>query len=137
MPSTITGGCACGAIRYELSADPSFIVNCYCRDCQRSSGAAMASIMAAPKTALKVLSGDARPYTVTGDSGKKVTRSFCATCGSPMFTMLEAVPDIIGIKISSLDDPNRHKPGMSIYTSSAPQWAPMSENLPKFPKMPS
>ena len=136
MPNAVTGGCACGAIRYELSADPSFTVNCYCRDCQRSSGAAMASIMAAPKGALKMLKGDARQYSVTGDSGKKVTRSFCATCGSPMFTALEAAPEIVGIKMSTLDDPNRYKPAMSIYTSSALSWAPIADHLPKFPKMP-
>jgi hypothetical protein len=136
MPASVTGGCACGAIRYEFSADPLFAVNCYCRDCQRSSGAAMASIMALPKTALKILQGEARQYEVTGGSGKKVGRGFCATCGSPMFTTLEASPDIVGVKVASLDDPNQFKPVMSIYMSSAPSWAPISDHLPKFPKMP-
>lgn len=136
MPASVTGGCACGAIRYEFSAEPVLTVNCYCRDCQRASGAAMASVMAVPKTALKIVKGEARHYEVTGDSGKKIRRGFCAACGSPLFASLDANPDIVGLRIASLDDPNQFKPAMSIYTSSALSWAPVSEHLPKFPKMP-
>ena len=137
MPSTMTGGCACGAIRYECSAEPMMALNCYCRDCQRSGGVAMASIMAMPKDTVKILKGEARFYDVVGESGKKVSRGFCSNCGSPLFTKLEAVPTILGIKAGSLDDPNQFKPGANIYTSSAPTWAPMSEGLKKFPKMPA
>ncbi len=136
MPAQLTGGCACGAIRYEFSAAPVFAANCYCRDCQRSSGAAMASVMAVPKAALKILKGEPRYYEATADSGKKVGRGFCSDCGSPMFTLPEVLPDVIGIRVSSLDDPNQFQPAMSIYTSSAPSWAPISEHLPKFSKMP-
>lgn len=136
MSASATGGCACGAIRYEFSAEPVLAVNCYCRDCQRASGAAMASVIALPKTALKILKGEARQYEVTGDSGKKVRRSFCATCGSPVFVALDANADIVGLRIASLDDPDRFKPAMSIYMSSAPSWAPISDHLPKLPKMP-
>jgi hypothetical protein len=89
-----------------------------------------------PKAAVKILKGEARYFGVTADSGKKISRGFCATCGSPLFSLLEAMPDMMGIKATSLDDPSQFKPGMSIYTSSAPAWAPIAENLPKFPKMP-
>ena len=50
MPS-VTGGCACGAVRYECSADPILAANCYCRDCQHSTGTAMASVLLVPKAA--------------------------------------------------------------------------------------
>jgi hypothetical protein len=40
MSTTVTGGCACGAVRYEYSADPVFMGNCHCRDCQRTTGSA-------------------------------------------------------------------------------------------------
>lgn len=133
---TLTGGCACGAIRYECSADPMLSVHCYCRDCQRSSGAAMASLLGVRKAAVKLLKGEPRYHEVTADSGKKLSRGFCASCGSPLFTLMEAQPQVMGIRASSLDDPDLFKPGMSIYTSSAPAWAPFSEALPKFPKMP-
>jgi hypothetical protein len=136
MANTVTGGCACGVIRYECSGDPMFAANCYCRDCQRSSGTAMSSVLIVPQAAVKVLKGEARYHEVTADSGKKLSRGFCANCGSPVFSKIEAMPDVIGIKASSLDDPNLFRPGMSIYTSSAPTWAQMAEGVPQFPKMP-
>jgi hypothetical protein len=136
MAALLTGGCACGAVRYECSGEQVFGGNCYCRDCQRSSGTAMASVMGVPKAAVKILKGDVRYFDVTADSGKKISRGFCPTCGSPLFSLLDAMPDVMGIKATSLDDPGKFKPGMSIYTSSAPAWAPFGENLPKFPKMP-
>jgi hypothetical protein len=136
MAASLTGGCACGAIRYECSGEPVFSGNCYCRDCQRSSGTAMSSVLGMPKAAVKILKGDVRYFESTADSGKKISRGFCATCGTPLFSMLAAAPDLMGIKASSLDDSNRFSPAMSIYTSSAPAWALFAENLPKFPKMP-
>ena len=41
MSKAFTGGCACGAIRYEISAEPVFMNDCQCRDCQQSSGTGM------------------------------------------------------------------------------------------------
>ena len=136
MAATMTGGCACGAIRYECSGDPAMALNCYCRDCQRSGGAAMASVMVMPKDNVKILKGEASFHEVVADSGKKVSRGFCANCGSPLFTKLESFPTVLGIKAGSLDDPNQFKPGMNVYTSSAPTWAPISEGPKKFAKMP-
>ena len=40
-----SGGCGCGAIRYEFSAEPAMSLNCHCRDCQRGSGTAYASLL--------------------------------------------------------------------------------------------
>jgi hypothetical protein len=136
MAELLTGGCACGAIRYECSGEPIFRGNCYCRDCQRSSGTAMASILGMPKASVKILKGEARYFEVTADSGEKISRGFCPGCGSPLFSLLAAMPDVMGIKPSSLDDPSRFTPSISVYTSSAPSWALIAENIPKFPKMP-
>ena len=136
MANALTGGCACGAIRYECSSEPVISANCYCRDCQRASGAAMASVLGVPKAAVKILKGDVRYFDVTADSGKKISRGFCPTCGSPLFGLFEGMPEQMGIRATSLDDPGKFKPGMNIYMSSALPWAPVSENLPKFPKMP-
>lgn len=137
MANTITGGCACGAVRYECNADPMFTANCYCRDCQRSGGTALASVLFVPKGALKVLKGEVRYHEVTADSGKKLSRGFCPTCGSPLFSRAEMLPDGVGIKAASLDDPSVFKPGMNLYMSSAPPWAPVAAGIPQFPKMPS
>jgi len=135
MATKATGGCACGAIRYECAGEPILAGSCYCRDCQRSSGTHSASGMYVPASAVTI-TGEPRYYAVTGESGKKISRGFCATCGSPLFFKADAFPKAIGIRPASLDDPSIFKPGVSVYTSSAPAWATFSERVPKFPKMP-
>jgi hypothetical protein len=135
MATPFSGGCMCGAIRYECSADPLLALNCHCRDCQRSTGSAFASVLAVPKDALKI-TGEPKYYDVKADSGNMISRGFCPECGSPLFTKLSARADMMGIKAASLDDPSWHKPAMDIYTSSAQPWDHMNPDLPKSPKMP-
>ena len=135
MATPFSGGCLCGAIRYECSADPLLALNCHCRDCQRASGSAFASVLAVPKDALKI-TGEPKYHDVKADSGNTISRGFCPECGSPLFTKLSARPDLVGIRAASLDDPSWHKPAMDIYTSSAQPWDYMNPDLPKSPKMP-
>ena len=54
MSKKITGGCACGAVHYEIGAEPVFMLNCHCRDCQRATGAAYAPVFVVPHAALQV-----------------------------------------------------------------------------------
>ncbi len=135
MATPFSGGCMCGAIRYECSADPFLALNCHCRDCQRSTGGAFASLLAVPKDALKI-TGDPKYYEVKADSGNTISRGFCPECGSPLFSKLSARPDIMGIKAASLDDPSWYKPAMDVYTASAQPWDHMNPDLPKSPQMP-
>ena len=136
MAAPFTGGCACGAIRYECSAEPGLSMNCHCRDCQRASGTAYASVIRVPAAAFKVVKGEPKFYTVTGDSGNQVSRSFCPNCGSPLFSRLSAATDVVGIRVGSLDDPSWHRPTANIFVKSAQPWDYMNPDLPKFPGYP-
>ena len=71
MPISVpfTGGCACGAIRYECSCEPLLCWKCHCRDCQRSSGSAFAVVVIVPATAFKFTKGEPNYYAVKGKSG--------------------------------------------------------------------
>ena len=88
MAAKIVGGCMCGAVRYESATDAAMQASCYCRDCQRSTGAAFAPVLLVPKDAFKLTKGELKQYEVTGDSGNKVSRGFCANCGSPIMSIL-------------------------------------------------
>jgi len=96
----------CGAVRYESSADAVMQANCYCRDCQRSTGGAFAPVVLVPKEAFKLTKGQLKHYEVSADSGNKVSRGFCADCGSPIVSLLAGLP-FTAIKVGSLDDPNQ------------------------------
>ena len=70
------GGCLCGAIRYEITAEPLFGGHCQCRDCQHESGGGHTSFMAFPSDAVK-LTGTPRFYESKADSGNTMGRGFC------------------------------------------------------------
>jgi hypothetical protein len=136
MPTPFTGGCACGAIRYQCEAEPLLTLNCHCRDCQRASGTAFAAISRVPAAAFTVSKGAPKFYTVRGDSGNKVSRGFCPECGSPLFSRLSGMPDVVGVRVGSLDDPSRYRPTMDIFVTRAQPWDFMNPELPKFPGYP-
>lgn len=136
MPAPFSGGCLCGAIRYESRAAPLFSINCHCRDCQRATGTAYAPVLAVPRDALTITQGEPTYYTSQSDSGETVSRGFCPECGSGIFSKLSANPGIVGLKAASLDDPSWFRPSVDIYTDSAQPWDVMNPDLPKVPKMP-
>jgi len=65
----IEGGCLCGKVRYSAEAEPVFVGVCHCRDCQRFTGSAFATVVALPASALK-LTGMLKTFTKAGDTGK-------------------------------------------------------------------
>ena len=109
MSKAYTGGCTCGAIRYEVSAEPAMMNLCQCRQCQRESGnghGAHLTFIGAPVK----LAGDARHWESIGEGGTRKSRGFCPTCGAPVYITLPDTPDIFVASAASLDDPGRYRP---------------------------
>jgi hypothetical protein len=136
MPTPFSGGCACGAIRYVCTADPLLSLNCHCRDCQHETGSAYAPVLVVPKTAFTLTQGSPMYFALTAESGQTTQRAFCAACGSPLFGLPGSGPDLVTIRVGSLDDPSEFRPSQDIYTASAQPWDSMNPVLPKVPKMP-
>jgi hypothetical protein len=135
MVAPFEGGCACKAVRYEVSSEPIATMECHCRDCQRASGGASTVAVVVPRSALEVTKGTPKSYAVTGDSGGQIKRFFCAECGSPLFSEPSAGAFQV-VKAGSLDDPSWLTLAGAIYTSSAQPWAHIDPNKLKFETMP-
>jgi hypothetical protein len=131
--SMTKGGCLCGAVRYEVSSPALFGANCYCLDCRKISSSHSA-VMGVPIDAVKV-TGELREYSSPGDSGAMITRSFCPTCGTGLFSK-GARPGVMIVKAGTLDEGEHFKPMASVYASRAPSWDRPPEGLPAFEKMP-
>jgi hypothetical protein len=136
MNKPYTGGCACGAIRYEVPSEPVSMNHCQCRDCQRKSGTGHGSYLAFTQRGAVKLTGQASHWDFAGDSGNMKTRAFCSVCGSPVYMTLAVAPDIFVVHAASLDDPSRFKPQKVMYSSSGHAWDHLDPALPKFDKMP-
>jgi len=123
-----TGGCLCGAVRYELSAEPMFNVACHCRACQYVSGGSPALAMVFPAAALKITKGEPRTYWSLGETGEKVGRSFCGECATPLYSHPHANPEIVVIKIGSLDDAGAFSVQADMFMAAAQPWHRPHEN---------
>jgi hypothetical protein len=77
-----TGGCSCGAIRYESAAEPIMMFKCHCRDCQHATGGAFAPGMLLPRETFRFTRGQLRYHFTASLKGGKHKRGFCPECGS-------------------------------------------------------
>lgn len=134
MVAPFQGGCLCGAVRYESASEPVAVMECHCRDCQKSTGGAGTVAVIVPAPAFKVTQGTPKGYTVTGDSGGKVTRFFCPDCGSQLYSTPQG--PIVVVKAGTMDDPSWIRIGGALYVGSAQPWAHIDRSLPCFDKMP-
>ena len=134
--TVFTGGCACGAIRYECTAEPVLMLHCHCRDCQRASGGPFSSFVIVLVQAFTVLQGSLRFHDMPSEAGGKTHRGFCTNCGSPIVVRTDSQPQIVAIRTASLDDPTWFNPQMDVWTSDAHPWDQMNPALPKFEKYP-
>lgn len=137
MSDAYQGGCACGAVRYDIADEPLAMNDCQCRDCQRRSGTGHGSYLTFPNKARVRVDGQAAFWNVAGDNGNVKTHAFCPRCGSPVYLTFAAAPDLFTIHAASLDDPGRYRPSVVTYTSRGHAWDPIDPALSKFEKMPS
>jgi hypothetical protein len=129
MNEPFFGGCACGAVRYELTGEPFEAGWCHCTTCQRLSGAPGMAYASIGRGDFRYTQGEERvkPLTLTGFA----QRSFCGDCGSPLTVAYDFQPDTIDFTIATLDDPSQVVPETHIFWSSKPDWLEIDDGLPK------
>lgn len=119
MKIPFSGGCACGAIRYECTAEPIAMFKCHCRDCQRVSGGAYSPVVLVSSSAFKVTQGELRYHFTDSQRGGRHKRGYCVDCGS---RLTGSPSDKIGILAGSLDDPTVFRPSMDIFICDVQPW---------------
>ena len=99
----ITGGCLCGAVRYEASEEPEWVGHCHCRMCQKAYGHGSGIFVGLPKGALRFTKDTPKYYR----SSAWAERGFCAECGSPI-GMRDGV--VHSVMAGTLDHPEEWPP---------------------------
>ena len=132
---TVSGGCLCRAVRFQVAGPPLAARVCWCRLCQYL-GAGNGMVSVCFQSASLRLEGDPAWHESVADSGNLMRRGFCATCGTPVFSRAVMRPHLIFIRAGALDDPNLLAPQMTIWTAEAPDWAWIDPNLPQYEGQP-
>jgi hypothetical protein len=137
MTKKYSGRCACGNVTFEFNTDPTFIADCYCLDCRKASGGAMATFFAVPQEDFTVLRDTPKAFHYTAESGHGLDRDFCPDCGARLFTSnLGSFPGLVFVMFGSLDQAERIAPKLEMFTKRRPPWTHALE-LPQFASMPS
>jgi hypothetical protein len=130
MSETRSGGCLCGAVRYETNWPPIATAVCHCKNCQKQAGSALSVIAVLRRDALKI-DGALTLYEDKGESGFPVWRRFCGKCGSPVTSDTPGAQDqgIIFLKAGTLDEAADLAPTLHYWRSSAQGWFEFPEGV--------
>jgi len=129
----ITGGCHCGAIRYEVKGELIVHALCHCADCRRHAGAPMVGWAMYAEDAVKVTQGEPKIYA----SSEHGRRHFCANCGTGLFYInTNMLPGIIDVQSGTYDDPDAVPVTVHIQVAERVGWMERAHELPAFERYP-
>lgn len=117
----LTGGCACGQVRYLATGAPRFTILCQCRACQQMTGSDHAPQFGHPAQAFSI-EGLLTSWERASDDGFAVRKFFCPTCGTPVYSTTTRMDDIVMVLSGTLDDPARVPPQMIVYADHRIPW---------------
>lgn len=125
------GGCRCGAIRYETCGLPAMVAYCHCNDCRISSGSVVSVLAGFQRGGFEIIHGEPT-YFATAPA---VKRSFCNTCGTPLFYENQNFPENIYIHIGSFDEPEKLPPDRHTWVSNRISWHEIKDDLTQYEQL--
>jgi len=123
MPTPLTGGCLCGAIRYSVNQPIIELRACHCTNCQKASGTGGSVNAMIPSANFQLVKGKPKRYSAKADSGRLLHRFFCGDCGSPLYSQRDSTPENMALRIGTLENAPPMKIAHNIWTKSARPWA--------------
>ena len=133
MDGSRTGGCLCGAVRWQLNEKALGAGCCHCKRCQRRTGTAFSLTVLTAPGSFELLEGEEALKSYSAGDGW--TKHFCGTCGSQVMTTNPDDEGALALRMGGFDD----DPGVEVffhqYTNYAPAWAPVADDgLPRYPE---
>jgi len=132
IPTSLQGGCRCGAVRYEIAADalpPTYA--CHCLDCQTWTGAAFSQQFVVREEDLHI-HGPLTLFELTPPSGRVSRQRACGTCFTRVYNTNSARPGIAAIRAGSLDASDRLQVVAHIWTKRKQPWIILPDSVPQW-----
>lgn len=126
--STLQGGCACGAVRYEVKGRPYHRTLCHCVDCRRAAGAPAVAWFSVHADELVFVAGTPALHR----SSPPVERGFCGHCGTQLLYRSDDFPGEVDVTACSLDDPEAAAPEDHTFVSQRLHWLRTGDELPEY-----
>ena len=123
------GSCLCGQVAYEIDGAIGPIVMCHCSRCRKAGGSAFATNGVTPSAGFRITRGAELLRTFSAGTG--ADRVFCSNCGSAIYSRRDAQPDLVRVRMGTLDTPLEQGPGMHIFVGSKAGWHEIHDELPQ------
>lgn len=130
--SALEGGCACGEVRYRLTAPPMFVHCCHCLNCQRQTGSAFVINILIEAAQVKLLRGAPVGVPVPRDNNQLHSIFRCPQCQTAVWSEYSGRAEVLFVRAGTLDDPARAAPNVHIYTRSKLSWVSLPPGVPAF-----
>jgi hypothetical protein len=129
----LTGGCNCGAVRFELTEPLVAASYCHCRRCQRRSGAAASPNAHPAPGSFRIVAGEDSLRAWRPENGGE--KWFCGDCGSSLFAGDPGQADPISIRMGAFDEDPGIRPSARQFVSYAAAWERIPDDgLPRHPE---
>ena len=131
MSTKLSGGCACGSVRYQLLTRPMFVHCCHCDDCQRLTGSVFVINALIETEAIELLRGKPVAVPVPRASGPHDIYR-CRKCQIALWSDYGHTPNVRFVRVGTLDRPGALKPDVHIYTRWKLKWLELPKGTPSF-----
>jgi len=128
------GSCLCGAVEYEINGSLGPIVYCHCSRCRKANGSAFSAVSPVASADFHIVKGQESLRSYSNDAG--VHRMFCGNCGSPIVSKRESMPELVRVRIGSLDTPLAAKVSSHIFFGSKAEWYEILDGMPQHDERP-
>ena len=122
----LTGGCNCGAVRFEVSEPLDGGVYCHCTRCQRRTGSAAAATGRVRPGSLRITQGADRVRGWTPPDG--FSKEFCGDCGSHLFTRNPESGEVQGVRLGAIDGDPGVRMELHQFVAYAAPWEPIPDD---------
>lgn len=128
----LTGGCVCGAVRFEISEPLVSAIYCHCNRCQRRTGSAFSANGITRPGSLTITQGADEVTTYDPGDGGWLKR-FCSRCGAHLYTAPRDDPASAGVRLGALDQDPGVRPSAHQFVAYAASWEPIPDDgLPRY-----
>lgn len=129
----LTGGCVCGAVRFEVDEPLVVAGYCHCRRCQRRSGTAASAQARVVPGSLRLVQGEASLRSFQPPDGS--AKVSCSECGSQLWSQRPDDAQAVSVRLGVFDDDPGIRPSFRQYVAYAAPWEPIPDDgLPRYPE---
>jgi hypothetical protein len=129
----ISGGCGCGAVRFEITEPFVSALYCHCTRCQRRTGTAAAASGRVRPGSFRVVAGEEHLRSWSPEGG--FDKVFCELCGSALLARSPEDPEVVAVRLGAVDGDPGIRPAWRQFVAYAAPWEPLPDDgLPRHPE---